>query len=137
MDSAAGNITKKFSWAAFKAAFIGTTHAWTKSQSITPVEVTSSSAHIAVDASLSNVFTHTFTENTTLDNPSNLVAGQTIIIQLTQHASSPKTLAFGSAYKFVGAAPTITATNSAKDTLICTARSSSLMDCVSLLNITA
>tara|TARA_R110000868_G_scaffold31576_1_gene115597 strand:- start:329 stop:1162 length:834 start_codon:yes stop_codon:yes gene_type:complete len=80
--------------------------------------LTSSAASIAVDASASNNFTHTFTENTTLANPSNLVAGQSGVIVFTQHASSPKTLAFASYWDFPGGTvPTITASNSAVDVL--------------------
>lgn len=84
----------------------------------TPVALSSSSASIAVDMSDSN-FTHTFTENTTLANPTNLTAGQSGVIVFTQHASSPKTLAFGSYWDFPGGTvPTVTATNSAVDVLV-------------------
>ena len=80
--------------------------------------LTSSAASIAVDASASNNFTHTFTENTTLANPTNLVQGQSGVIVFTQHASSPKTLAFASYWDFPGGTvPTMTATNSAVDVL--------------------
>jgi hypothetical protein len=83
----------------------------------TPVALTSTSASIAVDMSDSN-FTHTFTENTTLANPTNLTAGQSGVIVFTQHASSPKTLAFGSYWDFPsGTVPTVTASNSAVDVL--------------------
>jgi len=83
----------------------------------TPVALTSSSGSIAVNMNDSN-FTHTFTENTTLANPTNLTAGQSGVIVFTQHASSPKTLAFGSYWDFPGGtAPTVTATNSAIDVL--------------------
>lgn len=92
--------------------------AFTKAQRGTGVALASTSASIATDASLANNFTHTFTENTTLANPTNLVAGQSGVIVFTQHASSPKTLAFGSAWKFSGgSAPSVTATNSAVDVL--------------------
>lgn len=91
---------------------------FSKAQRGSTVSLTSSSASIAVDASLGNNFTHTFTENTTLANPTNLAAGQSGVIVFTQHASSPKTLAFGSYWKFPGGtAPTVTATNSAVDVL--------------------
>lgn len=84
----------------------------------TPVALTSTSSSIAVDMSDSN-FTHTFTENTTLANPTNLTAGQSGVIVFTQHASSPKTLAFGSYWDFPGGTvPTVTATNSAVDVLV-------------------
>ena len=53
-----------------------------------------------------------------LANPTNLTAGQSGVIVFTQHASSPKTLAFGSFYDFPGGTvPTVTATNSAIDVL--------------------
>lgn len=83
----------------------------------TPVALTSTSASIAVNMNDSN-FTHTFTENTTLANPTNLTAGQSGVIVFTQHASSPKTLAFGSYWDFPsGTVPTVTASNSAVDVL--------------------
>ena len=81
--------------------------------------LTSSGGSIASDFATRNNFTHTFTENTTLANPSNLVVGQSGVIVFTQHASSPKTLAFGSYWKFQDATvPTVTANNSAVDLLV-------------------
>jgi len=92
---------------------------FTKAQRGTATSLTSSSASIAVDASLANNFTHTLTENTQLANPSNLVAGQSGAIVFTQHASSPKTMSFASYWKFPGGtAPSLTATNSAVDVLV-------------------
>ncbi len=75
---------------------------YNKNQSVTPVALTSTGASIAVDASLSNSFTHTLTENTTLANPTNLTDGMQLFFRFKQHASSAKTLAFGSKYKFDG-----------------------------------
>jgi len=92
---------------------------FTKAQRGTATSLTSSSASIAVDASLANNFTHTLTENTQLANPSNLTAGQSGAIVFTQHASSPKTMSFASYWKFPGGtAPSLTATNSAVDVLV-------------------
>jgi hypothetical protein len=81
--------------------------------------LTSSTNSIAIDLAVNNNFSHTFTENTTLASPSNPVAGQSGIIMFTQHASSPKTLAVNSFWKFGGGTPTplATATNSAIDAL--------------------
>lgn len=87
--------------------------------------LTSTTNSIAVNLALANNFSHTFTENTTLANPSNAVAGQSGCIFFTQHASAPKTLAFGSNYKWAGAvAGTISATNGALDTLYYNVRDS-------------
>lgn len=99
-------------------AKLNVVQAYSKAQRGTGVALTSTSASIAVDASLANNFTHTFTENTTIANPTNLVAGQSGVIVFTQHASSPKTLAFGSYWKFSsGTTPSVTASNSAVDVL--------------------
>jgi len=92
--------------------------------------LTSTAASIAVNLALNNDFSHTFTENTTLANPTNIVVGQSGAFRLTQHASSPKTLAYGSYYKFPGGTvPTVTATNSAIDTLYYSVRSSTQIEC--------
>ena len=92
---------------------------WVGAQRATVTALTSSSNSIAISLLTSNDFSHTFTENTTLANPSDTLApGQSGSIYLTQHASSPKTLAFGSEYDFVGGTvPTVTAANSARDRL--------------------
>lgn len=96
-----------------------TVQSFTAAQRGTPTSLTSSGGSISSDFAVSNNFSHTFTENTTLANPSNLVAGQSGSIVFTQHASSPKTLAFGSYWKFQDATvPTVTANNSAVDVLV-------------------
>lgn len=92
--------------------------------------LTSSSNNIAIDFNSSNDFLHTFTEDTTLANPSNLTVGQSGFIYLTQHASSPKTLAYGSYWKFVGGTPSVSNTNGAFDTLSYTVRSSTFIEAV-------
>jgi hypothetical protein len=92
-------------------------HTWTKTQSGAQVSLTSSSNHIATDASLGNNFIHNITEDTTLDNPSNVIAGTDYKWTFIQHASSAKTLALGSNFKtadgkaFVGISTTVGAIN--------------------------
>lgn len=85
----------------------------------TNVTLTSTAASVAINLALSNNYTHTFTENTTLAAPTNAVAGQSGIIFLKQHASLPKTLTFNSFWKFPGGTPTtpVTATNNANDAM--------------------
>ena len=98
-------------------AFINVVQAFSKAQRGTAVSLTSSTNSIASDFSLANNFTHTTTENTTLANPSNLVAGQSGVIVITQGAT-PRTLAYGSYWKFsAGTVPSLTATGSAVDVL--------------------
>ena len=115
-----------------------TSAAWTGSQTGqmagAVTALTSSAASIAIDLSVNNNFSHTFTENTTLANPTNPVAGQSGRIFFTQHASSPKTLAFGTYYLFPatengGADPAVTATNSAIDVLYYDVLSATQISC--------
>jgi hypothetical protein len=87
----------------------------TAQQNFGATALTSSAASIAWNLATAQSASHTFTENTTLANPTNMVNGGTYVLRLTQHASSPKTLAFGSAYKWSGGAPTVSSTNGAVD----------------------
>ena len=91
---------------------------WDVTQRGAVTALTSSSGSIAINLAATNNYSHTLTENTTLAAPTNPVAGQSGCIVFTQHASSPKTLAFNSFWKFAGGTvPTLTATNSAVDVL--------------------
>jgi hypothetical protein len=81
----------------------------------TAAVLTSTSASIAVDLALANNFTHTTSEDTTLANPSNVVATQAGHIVVTQGATA-RTLAFGSQWKPIsGAQPALTPTTGAVD----------------------
>lgn len=89
---------------------------WSGAQRGSISVLTSSSASIAVNLALNNNFSHTLTENTTLAAPTNVVPGQSGVITFTNHASSPKTLAYNAFWKFDGGTiPTLTATNGAID----------------------
>lgn len=91
--------------------------AFTKAQRGTPVALTDASS-IATDLSLGNNFSVTLGGNRTLANPTNIVAGQSGIIVITQDGTGSRTLAYGSYFKFpAGAAPTLTTTASAVDVL--------------------
>lgn len=95
----------------------------------TVTALTSTTNSIAIDLADSNHFSHTFTENTTLANPTNIAVGQTFTIFFTQHASAAKTLAFGSYYKIAGGtAGVISTTTGAKCRMDCTVRSTTLID---------
>lgn len=97
-------------------AEIATQNAFTKQQYFAVATITSTSNSIAWNAQTAQVAVHTATENTTLANPTNLVAGSTYILRFVQHASSAKTLAFGNAYKWVGGvAPVVSTGASAVD----------------------
>ena len=84
----------------------GTITALTDGSSITP------------DFDLSNNFSVTLGGSRTLANPTNLTAGQSGVIVITQDGTGSRTLAYGSYWKFpTGTAPTLTTTASAVDVL--------------------
>lgn len=82
-------------------------------------------ATITPDFAASNNFSLTIGGNRTLANPSNLTAGQSGVIVITQDGTGSRTLAFGSQWKFTtGVAPSLTTTASAVDVLCYYAESS-------------
>jgi hypothetical protein len=93
-------------------------------------------ATIAVDMSLGNNFSVTLAGNRTLGNPTNLTAGQSGVIFLTQDATGSRTLAYSSFWDFPNAiAPVLTTTANAVDVLIYTVRSSTSIAVNYMLNI--
>ena len=74
--------------------------------------------NIATDLALGNNFSVTLGGNRTLDNPTNITAGQSGVIVITQDGTGSRTLAYGSYWKFAGGtAPTLTTTADAVDVL--------------------
>ena len=83
-------------------------------------------ATITPDFAAANNFSVTLGGNRTLANPSNLTAGQSGVIVITQDGTGGRTLAFGSNWKFAaGTAPTLTTTAAAVDVLAYYVESSS------------
>jgi hypothetical protein len=75
-------------------------------------------ANIATDLALGNNFSVTLAGNRTLDNPTNVVVGQSGVIKITQDATGSRTLAYGSNWDFAGGTvPTLTTTANAVDIL--------------------
>ena len=103
--------------AAFTMAGLEITQSYSKAQRGTVVALTYAST-ITPDFSAGNNFSVTLTGNATLANPTNLTAGQTGSITITQDATGSRTLAYGSYWKFSGGvAPTLTTTANATDVL--------------------
>lgn len=95
----------------------GTKRAYTVQQNFAEVAITSTSNSIAWNLDSAQTAVHTTTENTTLANPTNMVAGGTYILRFVQGAT-PRTLAFGSAYRWPGGvAPTVSTGSGAVDIL--------------------
>lgn len=87
--------------------------------------LTSSAGVVTIDLSADTThYSITLTENVTsllFTNEPAVDSGITIMLQITNHASSPKTFAWPASFKWVGgSAGTISATNSAVDTLAIT-----------------
>lgn len=75
-------------------------------------------ATITPDFAVANNFSVTLGGNRTLANPTNLTAGQSGVIVITQDGTGSRTLAYGSYWKFAsGTAPTLTTTAAAVDVL--------------------
>ena len=75
-------------------------------------------ATITPNMNNANNFSVTLGGNRTLANPTNLTAGQSGVIVITQDGTGSRTLAYGSNFKFPGgAAPTLTTTANAVDVL--------------------
>ena len=88
-------------------------------------------ANISVNLADSNNFTVTLAGNRTIDNPSNIVAGQSGSIFIVQDGTGSRTLAYGSYYDFVGGtAPTLSTAASAVDRIDYVVRSSTSIHCV-------
>ena len=116
-------------------AGLAVAQSFTKAQRGTPVALTDAST-IAVDLSLGNNFTVTLAGNRTLGAPTNVTAGQSGVIVVTQDGTGSRTLAYNSAYKFAGGtAPTLTTTASAVDVLAYYVESSTRITVTSLLNV--
>ena len=83
-----------------------------------------------------NNFSMTLTGSLTLNNPTNITAGQSGAIFITQDGTGGRTVAFGSYWSFAdGTAPTITATASAHSVLLYTCRTTTDIFCSTILNV--
>ena len=92
-----------------------------------------SSSSITPNFANSNNFSLTLATNTTINNPSNLVAGQSGAI--TIYYSGNRTVAFGSYWKFPGGtAPTMTSTSGKYDVIVYYVESSTRISAAVLLN---
>lgn len=101
------NTAKTNAVQSFSVAQRGSVTALTDGTTITP------------DFAAANNFSLTIGGNRTLANPTNLTAGQSGVIVITQDGTGSRTLAYGSYWKFAsGTAPTLTTTASAVDVLV-------------------
>jgi hypothetical protein len=119
---------------------IGTSSPLTKlyvsGNAASPISALTDAATIAVDMSVGNNFSVTLGGNRTLGNPTNLTAGQSGVIFITQDGTGSRTLAYSSYWDFPSqTAPTLTTTANAVDVLVYTVRSSTSIAAQLLTNI--
>lgn len=90
---------------------------------------------ITPDLADSNNFSVTLGGNRTLANPSNIVAGQSGSLFISQDGTGSRTLAYGSYYDFIGGtAPTLSTAANAVDRIDYIVRSSTSIHCVFTAN---
>ena len=107
-----------------------------KKSSVGEIDALTSASTITPDFAASNNFSVTLGTNATLANPSNLTAGQSGVIAITQDGTGSRTMAFGNKFKFAGGtAPTLTTTASAVDILTYYVESTSRITAQVLLNV--
>ena len=93
-------------------------------------------ATITPDLNASNNFSVTLAGNRTLANPTNITAGQSGSIFITQDGTGSRTLAYGSYFKFVGGtAPVLSTTAAAVDRLDYVVKSSTAIHAVASLDV--
>ena len=108
----------------FTAAQRGTISALTDGATITP------------DFAVANNFSVTLGGNRTLANPSNLTAGQSGAIWVTQDGTGGRTLAYGSYWDFTGGtAPTLATAANARDCIVYAVQSSTQITATLITNL--
>ena len=114
---------------------LDTAQTWTQGQR-GEVTALTDGATITPDFADSNNFSVTLGGNRTLANPTNLVAGQSGCIWITQDGTGSRTLAYGSYWDFTGGtAPTLTTTAAAVDCLVYAVQSSTKITATLITNL--
>ena len=116
-------------------ALLATAQNWTAGQRGEITALTSAST-VTPDMADSNHFSCTMAHNITFANPSNLTAGQTGSIFLTQDGTGSRTASWGSYWDWAaGTAPTLTTTAAAVDRIDYVVRSTTSINAVATLNL--
>jgi hypothetical protein len=121
--------------AAASGISLATANTWTAGQRGEITALTSAST-VTIDMADSNNFSCTMAHNITFANPSNLTAGQSGSIFLTQDGTGSRTASWGTDWDFAGGtAPTMTTTASAVDRVDYVVLDSSNIHAVATLNL--
>ena len=116
-------------------ALLATAQNWTAGQR-GEITVLTSAATVTPDMADSNHFSCTMAHNITFANPSNLTAGQTGSIFLTQDGTGSRTASWGTYWDWAGGtAPTLTTTAAAVDRIDYVVRTTTSINAVATLNL--
>ena len=116
-------------------ALLATAQNWTAGQRGEITALTSATT-VTPDMADSNHFSCTMAHNITFANPSNLTAGQTGSIFLTQDGTGSRTASWGTYWDWAGGtAPTLTTTAAAVDRIDYVVRSATSINAVASLNL--
>lgn len=116
------------------ATFAGTITA--QANAVAEIDTLSSASTITPDFAASCNFTVTLGTNTTIANPSNLVAGQSGSIFIVQDSTGSRTASWGSYFDWAGGtAPTLTTAGGSVDRIDYIVRSSTSIHAVATLNL--
>ena len=127
------NASGTLSWASY--AGLATAQSFTAQQR-GAISALTDGTTITPDFSLANNFSVTLGGSRTLANPTNLTAGASGAIFITQDGTGSRTLAYGSYWDFSGGtAPTLTTAASAIDVLVYTVRSTTSIAATLITNI--
>jgi hypothetical protein len=121
------------SWASF--AVLATAQTFTAAQRGT-ISALTDGATITADFALANNFSVTLGGNRTLGNPSNLTAGQSGCIWITQDGTGNRTLSYDGYWDFTGGTPPLlTTTAAAVDCLVYAVQSSTRITATLITNL--
>ena len=133
LPNASGTLALTSDLSAYAA--LDTAQTWTKGQR-GEITALTDGATITPDFADSNNFSVTLGGNRTLANPTNLVAGQSGCIWVTQDGTGSRTLSFGSYWDFTGGiAPTLTTAASSTDCIVYAVQSSTRITATLITNL--
>jgi hypothetical protein len=102
--------------------------------SIADIGTLTSATSITPDFAANQNFTVTLAHNAALENPSNVVAGQTGSVFVVQDGTGSRTMSYGTSWEFpAGTAPTLTTTAAALDRIDYIVRSATSIQAVATL----
>ena len=135
INTVSSNVQSQINAKGVGDALLGTAQNWTAGQR-GEITALTSAATVTIDMADSNHFSCTMAHNITFANPTNITAGQTGSIFLTQDGTGSRTASWGGYWDWAaGTAPTLTTTAAAVDRIDYVVRSATSINAVATLNL--